>query len=139
MNNEVIKERVENNLKTLYKIEEIVNYAIENELDLYRVVAMRVFGTAYDDDHARNLIKKFMIPGAYRSKTFLSNEKLSEIEPKLKECFPFILDCDIYLDDVDDQTATDDMMEALYTMLPMYKFKTWDKFNHDRMRDANNE
>lgn len=138
MNNEVIKERVENNLKTLYKIEEIVNYAIRNGFDLYRVVAMRVLGTTYDDDDARRLIKKFMIPGSYKSKSFLSDEKLAEIEPKLKECFPFILDCDIYSDDIDEQTATDGTIEALYTMLPMYKFKTWDEFNR-KLRDANNE
>lgn len=138
MNKEVIKERVENNLKTLYKIEEIVNYAIKNKLDLYRVVASRVLGTAYDDDDARKLIKKFIIPGSYKSKSFLSDEKLAEIEPKLKECFPFILDCDIYLDDIDEQIVTDGMIEALYTMLPMYKFKTWDEFNR-KLRDENNK
>ena len=135
MTNEIFKKRLEQNIKTLNKIEELVNEAIHKNLDIYRVIAMYVFDCTYDDDNARSKIKKFMIPGSDKSSMSISEYK--ETVETIEEKFPFILDCDVYEDDISTSCREDATVEALYLILPMYKFKSWDKFNHKRLDELN--
>ena len=135
MTDAIFKERLEQNIKTLNKIEELVNEAIHKNLDIYRVIAMYVFDCTYDDDNARRKIKKFMIPGS--DKSFMSISEYRETVETIEEKFPFTLDCDIYEDDISASCREDAIMEALYLILPMYKFKSWDKFNHKRLNELN--
>lgn len=136
MTDEVLKRRLDQNIKTLDKIEELVNHAVSTGFDIYRVVAMYVFDCAYDDDVARNTIKKFMIPGS--DKSSMSIQKFTTAEKMIEKKFPFILDCDIYEDDIRLSDKKDGTMEALYLILSMYKFKSWDKFNHSRLDELKN-
>lgn len=135
MNYDAVKERFENNAKTLSKIEELVNHAVSTGLDIYRVIAMYVFDCTYDDDNARSKIKKFMIPGS--DKSFMPISEYKETVKIIEEKFPFILDCDIYEDDISASCREDATMESLYLILPMYKFKSWDEFNHKRLNELN--
>jgi hypothetical protein len=136
MTDEIFKRRLEQNIKTLDKIEELVNDAIFKNLDIYRVIAMYVFDCRYDDDVARNRIKKFMIPGS--DKSYMTIPEFMTAEKMIEEKFPFILDCDVYEDDIRSSDKKDGTMEALYLILPMYRFKFWDKFNHNRLDEFKN-